>query len=108
MQGTALRLSSLRRGSQNETSVHIEEEMKGKTMTIQEAMQKANEGGRMLQEAVQKLRVFVIRVWYFIRNTSPADTALEEHVGNLPETQAQRILRRWRRSRQRHQQARER
>jgi hypothetical protein len=38
---------------------------------------------------------------YFLTDTPPLYTVLEDKLGHIPETQAQRIRRRWQRSRER-------
>jgi len=56
----------------------------------------------MFREGLQKIRHFLILIWYVVRRQSvetPAD--IEERLAGMPETQTQRILRRWKRSRAR-------
>ena len=56
----------------------------------------------MLRTSLQKARQFLILIWHFLRKQplkTPAD--IEEKLSGIPETQAQRILRRWQRSRAR-------
>ena len=55
----------------------------------------------MFQEALQKIRHFLILIWYFLRDKPPDPTIIEEKLGNLPKTQVQRVIRRWERSRAR-------
>jgi hypothetical protein len=59
------------------------------------------EGGPMLHEALQKLRYGLRRLWYFLTDTPLLSPDLEDKLGQMPETQAQRLRRRWERSRQR-------
>jgi hypothetical protein len=59
------------------------------------------EGGPMLHEALQKLRYGLRRLWYFLTDTPLLYPDLEDKLGQMPETQAQRLRRRWERSRQR-------
>jgi hypothetical protein len=56
----------------------------------------------MFQEAFQKIRQFLILIWYFVRR-QPVETSaeIEERLARMPEPQTQRILRRWKRSRAR-------
>ena len=60
------------------------------------------EEGSMVRKGFRKVRDLLIALWYFIRHqplTPPA--ALEETLSGMPETQAQRLLRRWKQSRAR-------
>jgi hypothetical protein len=58
-------------------------------------------GGRMLHAALHKLRHGLRLLWYFLTDKPPLYTVLEDKLGHLPETQAQRLRRRWQRSRER-------
>jgi hypothetical protein len=49
----------------------------------------------------RKIRHFLRLLWYFVTDTPPLYTELAAKLGHLPETQAQRIRRRWQRSRER-------
>jgi hypothetical protein len=51
--------------------------------------------------ALHKLRHGLKLLWYFLTDKPPLYTVLEDKLGHLPETQAQRIRRRWQRSRER-------
>jgi len=53
----------------------------------------------MLHAALHKLRHGLRLLWYFFTDTPPLYTVLEDKLGHLPETQAQRLRRRWQRSR---------
>jgi hypothetical protein len=55
----------------------------------------------MLHAALHKLRQGLRLLWYFLTAKPPLYTVLEDKLGHIPETQAQRILRRWQRSRER-------
>jgi hypothetical protein len=55
----------------------------------------------MFYEALHTIRHYLKLLWYFLTDTSPLDTVLEDKLGHVPETQAQRIRRRWQRSRER-------
>jgi hypothetical protein len=55
----------------------------------------------MFHEALPKIRPFLRRLWYFLTDTPPRSPDLEDKLGQMPETQAQRLRRRWERSRQR-------
>jgi hypothetical protein len=55
----------------------------------------------MLHAALHKIRHFFRLIRYFLSDTPPLYTVLEDQLGQLPETQAQRIKRRWERSRER-------
>ena len=61
----------------------------------------------MLHDAFQTLRHGLRRLWYFLTDTSLLSPELEDKLGQMPETQAQRLRRRWERSRQRMVQRRE-
>ena len=56
----------------------------------------------MVREGFRKLRYLLMVLWYCVRKQPlkpPAE--LEEQLSGMPETQAQRMLRRWKRSRAR-------
>jgi hypothetical protein len=55
----------------------------------------------MFHEARQKIRHFLILIWYFLREKSSDHTVIEEKLEHMPKTQAQRMRRRWQRSRER-------
>jgi hypothetical protein len=55
----------------------------------------------MLQAALHKIRHCFRLLRYFLTDTPPLYTVLEEQLGHLPETQVQRIRRRWERSKER-------
>ena len=55
----------------------------------------------MVHKALDKLRHGLRLLWYFLTDKPPLYTALEDQLGQIPETQAQRIRRRWQRSRER-------
>jgi hypothetical protein len=55
----------------------------------------------MFQEALHKIRHFLRLLRYFLTDTPPLSPDLEDKLGQMPETQAQRLRRRWERSRQR-------
>ena len=55
----------------------------------------------MLHTALHTLRHYLRLLWYFLTDTPPLYTVLAEKLGHLPETQAQRLKRRWQRSRER-------
>jgi hypothetical protein len=61
----------------------------------------SGEGGMLLYEALHKLWHSLRRLWYFVMDTPPLPPDLEDKLEQMPETQAQRIRRRWQRSRQR-------
>jgi hypothetical protein len=48
----------------------------------------------MLHEALQKLRYGLRRLWYFLTDTPRLSPDLEDKLGQMPETQAQRLRRR--------------
>jgi hypothetical protein len=61
-----------------------------------------NEEGSMVREGFRKLRYLLMVLWYCVRKQPlkpPAE--LEEQLRGMPETQAQRMIRRWQRSRAR-------
>jgi hypothetical protein len=55
----------------------------------------------MFHAALHKVRCFFRLIRYFLTDTPPLYTALEDQLGHMPETQAQRIKRRWERSKER-------
>jgi hypothetical protein len=55
----------------------------------------------MFHAALHKLRQGLRLLWYFLTDNPPLYRVLEDKLGHVPETQAQRILRRWQRSRER-------
>ena len=55
----------------------------------------------MFHKALQQLRHGLRLLWYFLTDKPPLYTVLEDKLGHIPETQAQRIKRRWQRSRER-------
>jgi hypothetical protein len=55
----------------------------------------------MLHAVLHQLRHGLRVLWYFLTDTPPLYTVLEDKLGHLPETQAQRLRRRWQRSRER-------
>ena len=55
----------------------------------------------MVHAARHKVRHSLRLLWYFLTDTPPLYTVLAEKLGHLPETQAQRLKRRWQRSRER-------
>jgi hypothetical protein len=63
--------------------------------------ERAQKGVKILQEARHKIRHFLLLIWYFLTEKSPDHTMIEEKLEHMPETQAQRIRRRWQRSRER-------
>jgi len=58
-------------------------------------------GGKMFRAALHKIWHGLRLLWYFLTDTPPLYTVLEDKLGHVPETQAQRIRRRWQRSRER-------
>jgi hypothetical protein len=61
-----------------------------------------SEEGSMVREGFRKLRDLLMLIWYFVRKQPTKPPAeLEEKLSGIPETQAQRIIRRWQRSRAR-------
>jgi hypothetical protein len=58
-------------------------------------------GVSMLHTALHKVWHGLRRLWYFVMDTPPLPPDLEDQLEQMPETQAQRIRRRWERSRQR-------
>ena len=55
----------------------------------------------MVHAALHKIQHFLRLMWYFLTDKPPLYTVLEDKLGHIPETQAQRIRRRWQRSRER-------
>jgi hypothetical protein len=55
----------------------------------------------MSHAALHKIRYFFKLIRYFLTDTPPLYTVLEEQLGHVPETHAQRIKRRWERSKER-------
>jgi hypothetical protein len=55
----------------------------------------------MVHAALHKIQHFLRLIWYFLIDTPPLYTVLEDKLGHVPETQAQRIRRRWQRSKER-------
>jgi hypothetical protein len=55
----------------------------------------------MFDEAFHKIRHFLLLLWYFLTDKPPGSLVIEEKLEHMPETQAQRIRRRWQRSRER-------
>ena len=55
----------------------------------------------MLHAVLHQLRHGLRLLWYFLTDKPPLYTALEDKLGHVPATQAQRIRRRWQRSRER-------
>jgi len=51
--------------------------------------------------ALHKIRHCLRLLWYFLTEKPPLCTVLEDQLGHVPATQAQRIRRRWQRSRER-------
>ena len=61
-----------------------------------------SEEGSMVREGFRKLRYLLMVLWYCVRKQPlkpPAE--LEEQLRGMPETQSQRMIRRWQRSRAR-------
>jgi hypothetical protein len=55
----------------------------------------------MLHAALHKIRHGFKLLRYFLTDTPPLYTVMEEQLGHVPETQVQRLKRRWERSRER-------
>ena len=55
-------------------------------------------GRKMFHKALHKIRHGLRLLWYFLTDKPPLYTVLEDKLDHLPETQAQRIMRRWQRS----------
>jgi len=47
------------------------------------------------------IQQFLILIWYFLTDRPAVDAVMEEQLVKLPETQAQRIRRRWERRKER-------
>jgi hypothetical protein len=58
-------------------------------------------GGRMLHAVLHQLRHGLRLLWYFLTEKPPLYTVLEDKLEHIPATQAQRIRRRWQRSKER-------
>jgi hypothetical protein len=56
---------------------------------------------QMMGESLAGIQQFLILIWYFIIDRPAVETVMEEKLGSRPETQAQRMQRRWERSRAR-------
>ena len=54
----------------------------------------------MLGEALTRIQQFLMLIWYFLIDRAALE-AVEEKLRTMPETQAQRMRRRWERSRER-------
>jgi hypothetical protein len=71
-------------------------------MSQQEDRSRKDEAGvSMWHAALHKVWQGLRRLWYFLMAPSPLSPDLEDKLAQMPETQAQRIRRRWERSRQR-------
>ena len=55
----------------------------------------------MFHKALHKIRHGLRLLWYFLTDKPPLYTVLKDKLGHIPETQAQRIKRRWQRSQER-------
>jgi hypothetical protein len=55
----------------------------------------------MLGEYLTRIQQFLILIWYFMTDRPAVEAVMEEKLGRMPETQAQRMRRRWERSRAR-------
>jgi hypothetical protein len=55
----------------------------------------------MVGEYLAGVQQFLILIWYFITDRSTGEAMMEEQLERMPETQAQRLRRRWQRSRER-------
>ena len=56
----------------------------------------------MVREGFRKVRDLLIALWYCVRHQPlKPPAALEEQLSGMPETQAQRLRRRWKQSRAR-------
>ena len=55
----------------------------------------------MVHAALHKIQHLLRLMWYLLTDKPPLYTVLEDKLGHVPETQAQRIRRRWQRSRER-------
>jgi len=56
---------------------------------------------QMRGESLAGIQQFLILIWYFITDRPAVEAVTEEKLGSRPETQAQRMRRRWERSRAR-------
>jgi hypothetical protein len=74
----------------------------GQSTRRMEASLREREEGSMVREGLRKVRDLLMALWYFVRH-QPLEppAALEETLSGMPETQAQRLRRRWKRSRAR-------
>jgi len=68
---------------------------------LQGTLSPYGKGGTILQAALYKIRHLLRLMWYFLTDKPPRSPVLEDKLRHLPETQAQRIRRRWQRSRER-------
>jgi hypothetical protein len=74
----------------------------GESAQRKAASLRKNEEGSMVREGFRKLRYLLMVLWYCVRKQPlkpPAE--LEEQLRGMPETQSQRMIRRWQRSRAR-------
>jgi hypothetical protein len=74
----------------------------GESAQKKAAFLRKNEEGSMVREGFRKLRYLLMVLWYCVRKQPlkpPAE--LEEQLRGMPETQSQRMIRRWQRSRAR-------
>ena len=74
----------------------------GEIARRKEASLRKNEEGSMVREGFRKVRYWLMVLWSFVRKQPlkpPAE--LEEQLRGMPETQSQRMIRRWQRSRAR-------
>ncbi len=55
----------------------------------------------MLHAVLHQLRHGLRLLWYFLTEKPPLYTVLEDKLEHIPATQAQRIRRRWQRSKER-------
>jgi hypothetical protein len=71
-------------------------------MRQQEDRSRRDEAGVSLwHAALHKVWHGLRQLWYFLMDPSPLSPDLEDKLAQMPETQAQRLRRRWERSRQR-------
>ena len=74
----------------------------GQRIRRQKASLREREEGSMVRKGFRKVRDLLMSLWYFIRQQPLKPPAvLEEQLSGMPETQAQRLLRRWKQSRAR-------
>jgi hypothetical protein len=74
----------------------------GRIARRQEASLKESEESSMVREGFRTLRHLLMMIWYCVRKQSlKPPAALEEQLSGMPETQAQHMRRRWKRSRAR-------